>query len=287
MLYSLDSLKALLTSPITRSKWGKDTKEVISIISRIVKSDCSSCAMRRNIKKLKDILNKYNDDILYEPNNRYIVSKDNGRIPCTDCVAKHVSEASILQSEFIQGYTDYMPLIESHISQALKECPSDNIEVRSILQDALNSIVVDNLPYVPEVIYENPKYTEEGAFNSLTFEIYPNSEYNSTYSSLKNIPSRRMGLIYRALTEYNAEYSDIVKNTEHKYDNYGGHMAVAADMIAPYCSYTSNVLRSRRLCIQDCVRSGKTHNIKEVWVSNIDITEYIATFTKMQKNGKK
>lgn len=277
MIYTIDSLKEIIESPIDDAKWGTDTSAIISIVKTILQSNCSSCAMRRNINKLKKLLNAHGDDVNYSP-NKYVVKPDeNKRIPCIDCVAKHLSQAYILQSEFYQGYTEHLALIEGHLYEALEECPIERNELRAAIKNAIISVTVDRKPNVPQVEYSEADITEDKPNN--IYDGKPDvqddlSIEGSLINLLNNVPTRHLSEARRLLSKGSTTRDDLVntlKNSSSKWVYFGGHMAQAAEYLAMFAPPVARLLRERRQSVHTKIFFNAIDDIDDIWLSNRDI----------------
>jgi hypothetical protein len=63
-------------------------------------------------------------------------NEDNSRVPCLDCVAKHVSQAYVLLKESLQGYEEHVELAQRRIRHAWEESSEQE-------KPALGEILVD------------------------------------------------------------------------------------------------------------------------------------------------
>ena len=256
MIYSIEDIKAVLSEPVPDDKWGDDTKTVVSIMRSITSASCSSCAFRRHVRRLKDILNKYGDDIKYTPNSYSIVRHNkkidtSNRIPCTDCVAKHLSQAYILQSEFYQGYTDYLSLIEGHLSEALEECPQHMAELRRCIQDMLASVVVNRKPDIQMVEFTETSASDVRPVNYRDTETH-NGDLSVDYSVISGVSSHVLSRVIRLLSTYCTKLDEAITkgpNEFHRYRYLPGYLAQASEFIAPYSPNLADALRSTRLSI--------------------------------------
>lgn len=294
MIYYIDDLKAILETPVESSKWGDDTKTVISIIRTVTSASCSSCAFRRHVRRLKDILNKYGDDIKYTPNSYSVIEQSRGaeRIPCTDCVAKHLSQAYILQSEFYQGYTDYLSLIEGHLSEALEECPQHMVELRRSIKDMLTSVIVDRKPNIQMVEFTETSASDARPVNYKDTETH-NGDLSIDYSPISGVPSHVLSRVVRLLSSYCTKLDEAITKGPNEFNRYRylpGYLAQASEFIAPYSPNLADALRSIRLGIPmnpslwDAVYMSETLNkCGEIIESIKDIMAYY----NMEKNTSK
>lgn len=283
MIYTTKDLKDLLKSPIDSSKWGQDTHRVISIIRTISDASCSSCAMKRYLRTLKDILNKYGDDVTYTPNSHSVVRPNNTRIPCVDCVAKHLSQAYVLQGEFYQGYTEYLPLIEAHLTEALEECPPYDKDLRKSIKDMISSVVIDRKPDIYPVVYEEHNENAPKPHNINDDVVEVPDTHDITEESFYPVPTSVLDRVYRMLDTYLSS-ADAVDNEISR-----GHLPVirtmgalaqTAEHISMYVPDVSVKLRDMRLKANRAIAQKdldavkillyKCHNIKYLIKCAID-----------------
>ena len=268
MVYTVNDLKDLLKEPIQQDKWGPDTHKAISIIKNITDASCSSCAMRRYLGILKNILNKYGDDIPYTPNSYYVQRRDNSpRIPCVDCVAKHLSQAYVLQGEFYQGYTEYLALIEAHLNEALEECPPGNAELRKSIKDMIASVSVDRKPDISPVLYEEHPEDAPKPHNINDDMTGIQDTQDITEESFYSVPTPVLNYVHRMLdlNLRNVENPEgIVYRGSLPMVRFMGALAQAAEHISMYSPGAAVKLRELRL---DLHRHTAHHEME--YVNNI------------------
>ena len=288
MIYTAEDLKNMLKTPIEDTKWGQDTHKMVSLIKKINDSSCTSCSLRKNVANIKKILNKYGDDIVYSPSSYRVINRQNTRIPCNDCVAKHLSQAYVLQSEFFQGYTDYLALIEAHLNEAYEECPPDSVELRVMIRDAIKKTVIDRIPDVPLVVFDNSTNNSDTRpvnVNDLSDTVDVRTTQPSEIDSwLKNVRSRTLMDAYRIFTSYNVDrFISAMNNRDYRYmQAYLGHIAQISEFVAKESPELSKLLRSRRLDVQSCISSETLDDVNIIWVSNDDVVEAIKKILKIQ-----
>lgn len=289
MVFSSDDIKNMLNSPIPANRWGSDTHKVISLIKKINDASCTSCAMRRNLSALRDIFVKYGDDIVYRPGSYTINTPKNRRIPCNDCVAKHLSQAYVLQSEFYQGYIEYLALIEAHLNEAYAECPPENADLRSLIRSCLRKVTIDRKPDIPLVSYTNHPEDFTKPVN-----VIDDKDDNTVSANingvlidelLSNTPESVLKHVQQYLSGHRYDVCvPLFKRSPDTGYNFGGHMAQAAEFIAVYCPEVSQILRERRIHIKECIINKAVDAIEPIWVENTDI---LAAIEKLLKNDKK
>lgn len=152
MVYSYEDLVSIIKAPVDANRWGKDTKKIIGMIRSIASANCSTCMLRRRIYEINTLMAPFGDSVSPITSGITTVAINGSRLACPDCVMKHLSQAYVLQGEFYQGYTEYIPLIESHLSEALEECPKSNTQLVSVIDSAIKSVVIDNSPKIPIIL---------------------------------------------------------------------------------------------------------------------------------------
>lgn len=246
MNYTIDSLRALLDKPIDADKWGADTHKVSTLLRLIFSAGCSSCMFRRKVSELRVIFERHGDTIggsSYYVNKPYDKGSSSDRVPCPDCVAKHLSQAYVLQCEFYQGYSEYTALIESHLNEAIEECPKDNVALVSLLNTCLKSVVVDGAPNIPIVLASSilsPYTVSSNTDDVVCKELKP--ETAKTVAKL--LPDTDLIMVDRMLSEM-PEYTD-KSDISTKFDWYG-RMAIVSDIIAVRSPIIAIEIRRRRL----------------------------------------
>ena len=292
MIYTIEDLRNLVDNQSDNSKWGKDAHKISSIINTISSASCSSCAMRKHVKTLKSILSAYGDDVSYVPNSYHIKSRDTDshRIPCVDCVAKHIGQAYILQSEFYQGYTEYLGLIESHLEEALAECPRDAIELRKLIKTLITEITVDRKPNVPMVIYEEQPAEAPKPVN--VNDADNNGHYDIPIITKDDVADLPIGPIMRAarvLDLYRVSINDMMNYTgagRYNGRHYGAPLAQAAEFMAFYCPKLSVALRNIRLSVQQSYKDNDFDAISNKLALCDSILEILKEIISDRNTGK-
>lgn len=246
MHYTIDSLRELLDSPISKDKWGEDTNLVSAILRLIFSAGCSSCMFKRKVSELRKIFEKHGDTIGGSDYHVEVTESHNAkpsRIPCPDCVAKHLSQAYVLQCEFYQGYEDYIALIEAHLNEAMEECPKDNPNMLKLLNNCLRSVTVDRAPNIPIVLATS-------LLDSST-EVVTNNEYicnrvdpivaSNLVKSLSGRELETLDLILSGMPDYTPQSS-----IDTKFDWYG-RMSLISDIFSLRRGVTASEIRKRRL----------------------------------------
>lgn len=246
MQYTMDSLRALMDSPIDHNKWGGDTHRIISILKIIFGAGCSSCMFRRKVAELRKLLEKHGDTIAKTDN--YIEIKDSSsnridRIPCPDCVAKHISEAYVLQCEFYQGYTDYIELLKTHLQEAISECPKDNLVVLNILNTCLRSVAIDGKPKIPLVLTISELNLDNVAkdTDNVKCSLYRIADLLNILSA---VPDTELSALHRFVSGIPVYTS--MSSMDEKFDWYG-RLALISDIVSKYSQLLGSEIRRRRL----------------------------------------
>lgn len=249
MIYTLDDMRNILSNPIDHSKWGSDTHAVIGILNIILSANCSSCMFRRKVRQLNDILSRHGDSIV---SSEYSVagsritstskSHEYGRLPCPDCVVKHLSQAYVLQSEFYQGYTDYLPLIEAHLMEALEECPKDNKTLIRVINDCIRSVSVNKYPSIPIVLMT--KLIDSKAAPDHADIVCEEIPEDKLKTALGTADDKYIEVLDLMLTDID-KYIDI---SDHRNKaEWSGRLAVVSDILSKISPSIAQEVRRRRL----------------------------------------
>lgn len=283
MIYSNKDLLSIIKNPIQHDKWGDDTRTVVSLLKSISDANCTACQLRKHLSRLKTILNKYGDDIVYTSSDRYLISGSD-RVPCPECVAKHLSQAYVLQSEFYQGYTEYFDMIESHIKEAIDECPSSNAMLKELLKNIWTTLVIDHKPDIPLPIFDiipTNKTEKSSEYNTTVSNQTQSTQYNCNLSNAGLFVLTR---VHRLLSVY-AVTKDEIKNVADTNTalaiNSLGYLAQASELLASSCNDISIELRERRIKIRDNIIGKTIDNIDPIWLSNCDILDLVNKCIKM------
>lgn len=279
MIYTIKDLESLLISPAQSDKWGRHTREVLSIVHDIVKAPCSVCMLRRKISILNNIMRKYGDSVV----GSYSASTyntDGNRTACPDCVAKHLSQSFVLQSEFYQGYTEYLPLIEAHLAEAIEECPKNDEILQNILKNAQKSIIIDKNPQIP-VIFAIEQLPD-GIKTKNTVEKPKIAHKNSISVELSRIPAFLMPKIHKMLE--NLKKIDKSSDIQHQIE-WSGRLACVSDLISQYAMLTARNLRSIRLYTMSDACTDPEYD--EYWAFLEDLTVQIGKYMENTKNTPK
>lgn len=182
---------------------------------------------------------------------------DMKRLPCMDCVEKHVAQAHILACESHMGYPEHRILMCGHLAEAIDEAPKEFPELRQTLQNCMSITMQSGEAFLPiysllflikrvreaikgsdfvETRSENPMVTD-------TIDLTPEIEQEMTYFSEDQ---RRM------LLDYCSRIRDIIlkyKISRLELDRvlFEGWIACMADLIAYGAPLFANMLRNRRL----------------------------------------
>ena len=239
MIYTLNDLEVLIKNPVNTSKWGNDTYRIISLISRIIGAPCIRCAEKRYIQELNSILQKYGDSV---QSHQYIPKDTPNRRHCIDCTIKHISQAFVLQSEFYQGYTEYVKLIEAHLNEAYEECPPDNHIIKNAIAKCLKKISIDGTPEIPiSLILTQDKRPSDDVINETTSVVPPEMDVHTETSKLSDSTKEIIKELLQNISDY-SDYNDILSRAD-----WSGRLACCADICAIESPTLAQVIRYRRL----------------------------------------
>lgn len=244
MVYTYDELLAIITKPIENTRWGSNTRRIISLIHSINTANCSSCMLRRKIHEINTLMAPFGDSVGPIAINIPKISVDGNRISCPDCVAKHLSQSYVLQGEFYQGYTEYLPLIEAHLEEALEECPkSENLLIKTI-NDAKNSVIVDKTPKIPIILAID---LIPGGFGDKNDVNKPKLRGSLEITEeLASVPVCICNSIYRFLKSMPTPAPDMSVLDKSEIS---GRLACVSEMISPYSRKLATDIRDIRLWV--------------------------------------
>lgn len=243
MIYTYDDLVALTESAIPRNKWGNNTIRIINIIQYIKSADCSPCMLKLKVSELNTLMAPYGDRVgPANGKNSHIVT-ENDRIPCPDCVSKHLSQAFVLQNEFYQGYTENLALIEAHLAEALEECPKNDEILKNVIKMAQKSVSIDKMPKIPIILcIEQLETHENGKKNTQNKpKIDKNMAIDGEISKLPESVAKNVSKLLSSLKKIPVDPS-ILDQSE-----WCGRLACVSDMLVPHTILLSRQIRSIRL----------------------------------------
>lgn len=262
-----DQLKLYIKESFFQATLGTSLGNITKIMEQLEKTTCKTCTWNRLhgslALALKDKgLNLVNSTMAAQMDKHVLPQPTKqGRIPCMECVKKHVNQAYILSAEYYQGYTRYKDLVEGHLTQALSEAPAKFQALQTLLDENLKRLTSTGKPYVARDAIMTVIEAWEGVMK-LKLELAGkekdleklNNMSTDTGETEKNEP------ITVELTGKLEKVSEIDENTRNfvinllekaqKTENqmdWIGYMAVAADLISQEAPVVANYLRNRRL----------------------------------------
>ena len=254
MLYTIKALKEKIDSSSV-SYWGDDTQGISSIVSSIIGAKCSPCAKRRYMGELKFLLEKHGDTIAETTNKtgewvvpgQAPVVKKGSREQCIECTRKHLSQAYVLQGEFYSGYTDYLGLIEAHLTEALEECPKDNPYLMRQINRCISTLNALGRPEIPLNLCMLLSEMSKNTGNESKIPVKPEKlEKIALKTLISGVPDVILLKIRDILDKIGTFTDKTLKHAE-----ISGRLACSAEMFAPFSPRLTELLRSRRLSFTD------------------------------------
>ena len=249
MVLTLSDLEKVVLSPDTARRWGKDAPAVLSAVNDILTAKCSTCAYKRKMRYLQELLSRHGDSL---PVLQKAQDNKNTRQACIDCTMKHLAQAYVLQGEFYAGYTQYLPLIEAHLTEAFDECPGDETVLKSSISECLRALQVDGEPQIPLKVCLSSYSGPQDDYNDIPIGGYSISDRDLS-ENLRKVPEDVLETALKFL-KIPTENS----NTPAERAEVCGALACASDILSRYSPRVTTVMRRRRL-----LYSGKCDKIDE------------------------
>lgn len=290
---SFSVFKDILAQDISIFK-PEDKKFVQEI--KTAKNSCSSCHYNKNKNKLYNIvinypqlIKKYNLDSTLSPiqNIKYPeisqaiepkVSKlfknfffitQYSRVPCFDCVQKHLGMAYIKGCESLMGYPQHYTLSIANMQEAYQQCPFQCQELRQTILFCIAKSKMENKIFLPieallrlldmhRMNSDNPEATRQNKIDT-GFPLQIDIKIKNELSVIPMSYKRQLIDILQKLIEiqYTQNLDRSLKVT------WQGYMSTLSDLLLPFSSTCSNVLRNRRLMFRytiDLVRNSDYDN---------------------------
>ena len=257
----------------------KEDQELVAKVKKELPT-CPVCKYKRYKQSIQHLVEKYKMKVVYSDKNliddvkypettgeipsivtakldRPYALPDMKRLPCMDCVEKHVAQAHILACESLMGYPEHRVLMCGHLAEAIDEAPKEFPELRQTLQTCMATTMKTGEAFLPiyslltlirfvreqlqasdavETRTENPTVTD-------TIDLTP-----EILNEIQNLPEEQR----KALIEYCERIKDIL--LKYKIDKletdrvlFEGWIACMADMIVYGAPLFANMLRNRRL----------------------------------------
>lgn len=178
------------------------------------------------------------------------------RKPCLDCVEKHIGMAYIKGNEAKQGYPEHLVLAVANLQEAYEECPKDCSYIREMLLFCIGKtklenkafIPLDNLLYLIKISRESTKMPEANEPNAAddTYALELDDEMKQELAAIPVL--KKLDI----MNELKAMIQLIYSDKDHMSVKYQGYMGSLADMILPFSTKVSNLLRNRRLMFKGC-----------------------------------
>ena len=277
--FTKQQFQTLLQQPL--SQLSQQDMKVVDYI-REAKSSCTSCKYKAFKNKLRSVLLKYQvykqrfdykldahvlQQKLYPGSKSVIPAKlmqahphlfepiQYDRVPCFDCVQKHIGMAYVKGTEVQTGYPQHLVLCLANLQQAYQQCPVECKQLRQTILFCIGKTKSQNKPFVPinilcgllDVFRRNSKsdtaLTQNKPAPDMVLQLS-----QQMLSTLHDIPITQKVPIAAAINQILKLISkqNIDSNRQLKVQ-WAGRMVDLADMFLPFSVDISNMLRNRRL----------------------------------------
>ena len=218
-----------------------------------------------------------------------------GRIPCMECVKKHVNEAYILCAEYYQGYTRYKDLVEGHLAQAFYEAPAKFQALVTLLDENLKRLASTGKPYVARDAIMDVITAWEGELKTkleqagkekdpakLAGKSTDTGKTEENHSLTIELTGKleKVSEIDQNTVDFVINLLEKAQKTENQMD-WIGYMAVAADLISQEAPLVANYLRNRRLAFAADIYGFKDPSMPGY--DNKDVIDWLKTLKNAQK----
>ena len=180
------------------------------------------------------------------------------RLPCMDCVEKHVAQAYILACESQMGYPEHRVLMCGHLAEAIDEAPKEFAKLRESLQMCMATTMRTGEAFLPLYLLIEEIQLARKALHSPDSNIETRQE-NPTVTDtiditddikreLDGLPLQMRTKVYSACSAIRdsiLEYK--ISRREVSRFAFEGLIACLADQVVFYAPLFANMLRNRRL----------------------------------------
>ena len=268
--FTKQQFQALLTQPLAQLSQA-DMKVVQHI--RATKDNCSTCKYKAFKNKLRSVLLKYE---VYRQRfgglqahvkqwKPYPVVKNSvphlfepityDRVPCFDCVQKHIGMAYVKGTEVQTGYPQHLVLCLANLQQAYQQCPVECEQLRQTILFCIGKTKQQNKPFVPinilcgllDIFRRNSKsdtaLTQNAPAPDMQLQLSAPMK-----DALNNIPIQQKVTIAAEINQILKLISKQNIDTSRQFKvQWAGRMVNLADTLLPFSSAISNMVRNRRL----------------------------------------
>ena len=180
------------------------------------------------------------------------------RLPCMDCVEKHVAQAYILACESQMGYPEHRVLMCGHLAEAVDEAPKEFTQLRETLQMCMATTMKTGEAFLPlyPILTQIQLIRQALKSDEIVIDTrQENPAVTDTIDLTDDIKAELEGLPLQIRTKVYSACSKIKDSIlEYKISRrevcrfvFEGLMACLADQIVFYAPLFANMLRNRRL----------------------------------------
>ena len=270
-LISLSQLNDALDQQIT----AQDKHQLANIKNKLI--GCSTCTFKKYadkataiVKKYPELVSKYRLQIYkpilfkYPEVTQPIIQKISKiypinyslikytRKPCFDCVGKHLGSAYIKAIQVIQGYTQHNVLSLADLQQAYQECPAQCTQLRNLIRLCISKSIRDGIIFIPLQLLARQlqKAKQTVVSDSIAFE--QNKPAQQLIIQLDAADKDILRNIQFSVKQHLAyEIDQLITTIQSSSQNikllWSGYMARIAQLLMPYSTRLSQIVRNRRL----------------------------------------
>ena len=277
--FTKEQFQAILSQPL--QQLSKEDKDAVQYIKK-AKDNCSACRYKAFKNRLRSILLKYDvyrvrlgQDMeahiqrykdypgsrcsipaklmqahphLFEP-----ITYD--RVPCFDCVQKHIGMAYVKGTEVQAGYPQHFVLCLANLQQAYQQCPVECKQLRQTILFCIGKTKKQNKPFVPISILcglvdifrknsgSNIALSQNKPAPDMTLELN-----QAMVTTLRTLPitekvaiAQTINQITKLISKQNIDLDKVLCV------EWAGRMVQLADKLSPFSTDISNMIRNRRL----------------------------------------
>lgn len=277
--FTKQQFQGLLQQPL--SQLSADDMKIVQYI-RASKDGCPVCKYNSFKNKLRSILLKYqvykkrfdykldasvHQQKPYPGTRKHIPAKlmqahphlfepiAYDRVPCFDCVQKHIGMAYVKGTEVQTGYPQHLVLCLANLQQAYEQCPLECEQLRETILFCIGKTKKQSKPFVPvnilcgliDIFRRNSRseiaLTENAPAPDMQLQL------SATMSEvIHNIPITQKVPIAAAINQILKLISkQNIDSSKQLRVQWAGRMVSLADMFLPFSADLSNMLRNRRL----------------------------------------
>lgn len=206
--------------------------------------------------KYPEVTGKIESTVTFLMDKPYVIP-DMKRLPCMDCVEKHVAQAHILACESLMGYPEHRVLMCGHLAEAIDESPKEFPELRQTLQVCMSTTMKTGEPFLPIYsVLTLIRYVREQLQASDAIET--RTENPTVVDTIDITPEikQEVAAFSYDLRRYLLDYAERIRLSIFQYKTsrqetdrilFEGWLACMADCIVYGAPLFANMLRNRRL----------------------------------------